>query len=123
MIWLREIRGEAFVKQNVIFVLYRNGPWQRFDDTWTPDQPESDPAFIPPAGLYQPIRGFGKLWRENVGVREQLGWALAPEQGYQGAWQQPIRESIPSAAYLCTIAHQIVQLYGWETGNWDIVKP
>jgi hypothetical protein len=27
----------------------------------------------------QPIRGFGKVWRDNQEVREKLGWAVAKE--------------------------------------------
>jgi hypothetical protein len=51
---------------------------------------ESVPSFDPPedattasefpnATLQQPIRGFGKVWRENDQLREQLGYALASE--------------------------------------------
>lgn len=36
----------------------------------------------PPAGLYQPVRGFGTLWVADSSVRSALGWATAPEQGY-----------------------------------------
>ena len=37
----------------------------------------------PPAGLVEPVRGFGKVWRENPAVRQALGWATAPENGEQ----------------------------------------
>ncbi|MBS1250972.1 MAG: hypothetical protein MAG451_00001 [Anaerolineales bacterium] len=56
--------------------------WDGFEDTWTPDQPESDPALQPPPDRQQPVRGFGKVWRTQPGVRERLGWALAPEEAY-----------------------------------------
>jgi len=48
---------------------------------------ESDPAIVPPPGLYQPVRGFGLLWRVDPSVRDRLGWATAPEAGFQ-AWLQ-----------------------------------
>ncbi|MBN1287184.1 MAG: hypothetical protein JXB47_17430, partial [Anaerolineae bacterium] len=34
-------------------------------DTWQEGQPESDPSLSPPAGLQQPIRGFGNAWRNT----------------------------------------------------------
>jgi len=51
---------------------------------------EGDPergGATPPAGLFAPIRGFGKLWRENAHVRNTLGWATAPEQADRGESQ------------------------------------
>jgi uncharacterized protein with LGFP repeats len=36
-----------------------------------------------------PQRGFNKVWCEGTGarVRERLGWAVEPEKGGAGAWQ------------------------------------
>ena len=32
--------------------------------------------------MYAPVRGFGKLWREQLaGPVSALGWATAPERG------------------------------------------
>lgn len=59
-----------------------SGRWLIFNDTWVDGEASSDPALTPPTSLYQPIRGFGKLWRENTEVREALGWAVLPETGY-----------------------------------------
>jgi hypothetical protein len=66
-----------------IYAFLDNGVWYSFADTFEEGDPESDPRFAPPAGKQQPIRGFGKVWRENPGLREQLGWALAKEQAQQ----------------------------------------
>jgi hypothetical protein len=47
--------------------------------------PESDPAIDPPAGYYQPVRGFGLFWREayfgtiGFSAQERLGWATDEE--------------------------------------------
>ena len=35
----------------------------------------------PPPGLVEPIRGFGKVWRNDPALASRLGWALAGEQG------------------------------------------
>ena len=37
--------------------------------------PVRDETIVPPSGLYQPEYGIGKVWREQSGVRELLGWA------------------------------------------------
>ena len=29
--------------------------------------------------MSEPHRGFGRLWREQPGLREQLGWAVTPK--------------------------------------------
>ena len=45
----------------------------------------------PPEGFYAPESGFGLVWRGDVsnspGYREKLGWALAPEFGYEAIFQ------------------------------------
>jgi hypothetical protein len=38
--------------------------------------------------MQEPIRGFGKVWRNELGSRDAItGWALASEQGYVGEVQ------------------------------------
>lgn len=124
MIWLEEISGEDFTLQKVLLVFFADGKYAQFQDTWTEEEPENDPSLTPPDGKYQPIRGFGKIWRENESVRNGLGWALAPEQGFDTTWQQQMRESIPSVAFVRTIDGLIIQIdgWGWETGgNWKFM--
>jgi hypothetical protein len=49
-------------------------------DTWqSGSDPETPDAGTPPAGLYAPARGFGKLWSERPELRARLGWATEPE--------------------------------------------
>jgi hypothetical protein len=64
-----------------------HAPYKSFIDNFSEGDPESDPTIVPPAGLYQPIRGFGLLWRSDPSVRDRLGWATAPEAGFQ-TWMQ-----------------------------------
>lgn len=61
--------------------------WQRFADTWTEGEPESA-GETPPANLIEPKRGFGKIWREQPGVREALGWAVSAERPTQALVQR-----------------------------------
>lgn len=64
-----------------------SGIWRQYPDTWEEGMPESDPSIEPPEDLYQPVRGFGKLWRENPDVREELGWATTTEFGHVTQYQ------------------------------------
>jgi LysM repeat protein len=76
-------------QRNTIYVIYNDGTWQSFVDTWTPGQPEYDPGIIPPQDRYQPARSIGKLWRENAAVHAALGWAYGPEAAFNGRFQEP----------------------------------
>jgi hypothetical protein len=79
MIWLEG--------NSTIYVLYADGRYESYADDFHEGDPESDPSITPPEGLLQPVRGFGLVWRTNPAVRDGLGWALAPEEGFQG-WSQ-----------------------------------
>jgi hypothetical protein len=73
-----------------IYAFYSDGQnpaWQQFPDTFGEGIPDSDDSIIPPPERFQPIRGFGLVWRENPEVRERLGWAVEPELGYDGMIQ------------------------------------
>lgn len=66
-----------------IFAIFNTSYPQRyvtFPDEWRDGMPITGDE-TPPAGLYTPVRGFGKIWREQPGVRSTLGWALGPERG------------------------------------------
>lgn len=126
LIWLEQAQTGGVGMLPQILVFYDDGRYEQHPDTWTNAEPESDPAIVPPAGLFQPVRGFGKIWRENPSVRDRLGWATAPEQGFDTQWQLQIRESIPSVAFVRTLAGQVIQINGWgwnSGGDWQIVTP
>ena len=61
------------------------GVWLGFPDKFKDGDPETDPAIVPPANFQQPKRGFGKIWRENAGVRDALGWGLDFERPYSAS--------------------------------------
>ena len=71
-----------------IYVLYNDGVWHSFEDTFEEGQPETDPNIVAPEGLFQPARGFGKVWREKLGGPDAaVGWATLPEQGVNASVQ------------------------------------
>ena len=113
MIWLKDVGG------GTILVFHEDGRVNQFADTWQPDQPESDPTITPPGGMYQPVRGFGKVWREN-NLGEALGWAIEEEVGFDGKWQRDMSSSPSSdSAHLVNRDLQLIQIAGPTSGgNW-----
>jgi hypothetical protein len=83
MVWVERDEGRP-----MIYVLFEDGSYEGYEDTWEEGQPASH-GQTPPPGLYEPVRGFGKLWYENTGarIRARLGWATDPEAGGTGARQ------------------------------------
>lgn len=64
-----------------IYVLYDDGHWQDYPDTWHEGEPETA-GLIPPAGRLEPKRGFGKVWRDHLGgPGAAIGWAVEEERG------------------------------------------
>ncbi len=120
MIWLQEVRAGSSIYQKVILVFYNDGRYEKYADTFVDGEPESDPSIVPPAGLYQPIRGFGKLWRTNTSVRDRLGWATAPEQGFTTQWQMQIAESLGVPFFVRRLDGKVIRAAGWDTssGTW-----
>lgn len=77
MIWSDHI---GWYEQQVIYVLYSGGSYQRFEDTFEGAVDPFNGGETPPAGgLMEPSLGFGKIWRNQPGVRDGLGWATAAE--------------------------------------------
>lgn len=121
MIWIQEL--------DMIYVLYdgpdADGEWASFVDNWNVGDPIDDPSLVPPTGLYQPLRGFGLVWRESFRVRERLGWATAPETGFNTAYQTTARFKY-NEAFIRALDGKVWRLLaersGWEklivqTGN------
>lgn len=84
MLWSDHI---GWYEQAVIYVIYADGTYQRFDDTYDPAVDPASGGETPPAGLLEPLNGFGKLWRTEASVRAALGWATAAESGGTGRFQ------------------------------------
>ncbi len=71
MLWLSDSRQ--------IYVLAADGTYMAFVDTWQEGQPAGG-FYTPPQNRFEPARGFGLVWREQLGgPRAQIGWATAPE--------------------------------------------
>lgn len=123
MIWLQEL--------DWIYVLYdevlpNGGPggdlqWERYLDNWNSDEEEGDVNLDPPEGFYRPVGGFGLVWRENPAVQERLGWALAPEQSFEGVWQfmPSDTDAVGDGAIYIQLANdRVARLSGYDTWGW-----
>lgn len=86
MIWSDHIGWYA---QPVIYVIYHTEYpyYHHFNDTFDPAVEPVGGGETPPNGLVEPLHGFGKVWREQPGVRETLGWATASETPGAGRFQ------------------------------------
>jgi hypothetical protein len=82
-------RGNLFWRSDTrqIYALAASGQFWQMADSWNESMPSDDPAFAPPGGLIQPVRGFGLAWRSNQSIRDALGWATLPEAQFNGFWQ------------------------------------
>ncbi|NJL93909.1 MAG: hypothetical protein HC915_09355 [Anaerolineae bacterium] len=78
MIWVSRLPDTG---QGGIFAIFNNSTYQRFNDTWQSGVDPESLGVAAPEGRLEPVRGFGKIWRESIGVRDGLGWATTPELG------------------------------------------
>lgn len=83
-------------------------------------------SVTPPAGLFAPTSGFGLIWRgdvqQSLGFREQLGWALEPEFGYEVTYQcddaTPSGGRVWQTCYLNGPDGRIIALLPTEAWYW-----
>src|SRR5262249_32286451 len=71
-----------------IYALFSDGRFQKFDDTFVAGVDPESSYLSPPPGLMEPVRGFGKIWRNYPDVRTNIGWATAVEAGGQAVIQR-----------------------------------
>jgi hypothetical protein len=83
-------RGDT--KTIYVFLGDDSGKWYAFSDTWTDEEPTPEPL-TPPRGYYEPVRGFGKIWRTYPALQQSLGWATDQETAVTAAWQPFTRGS------------------------------
>jgi hypothetical protein len=113
MVWIEEL--------DRIYVLFADDvhspKWLGFEDKWDESMPDRDPTLVPPDGLYQPIRGFGLVWRQNSTVRERLGWATDQETAFETIVQHTTLYKYNST-YLRALDGDVWHL-GPEMSSWE----
>lgn len=105
MLWVQETGR--------IYAFLNDGRWLSYEDAFREGEAEFDPAFSPPDGRQQPMRGFGKVWREHTDLRDAIGWALAKEEPAAAARQTFERGQILRVNVF------MYTMIGEEEGSWE----
>ncbi|MBC8077771.1 MAG: hypothetical protein H7Y32_16975 [Chloroflexales bacterium] len=85
MFWVN-LRGGRSLIYVVIYGANNSVTYKTFVDTWK-EGDATNSGLTPPAGKFEPNRGFGKVWREQAGVRDAVGWALENERAVNVSYQ------------------------------------
>jgi hypothetical protein len=97
----------------LIWVLVNNGAAYSYPASSYSGLPDN-PYFNTPAGHFRPINGFGKVWGSSASLRNQLGWAITPELGFQA---RIITQG--GITYLTELDGRILQIN--PNGTWQVV--
>lgn len=98
--------------------------WSIYDDEFEEGDSEFDPKIVPPSEtLYQPQRGFGKLWRENPEVRKTLGWATDIEFGHITRYEYHAGGTVQNNQYIPGNNYHLIDsfwggTYTFTEGAW-----
>jgi len=111
-------QASGIYTSNLIYVIYNDGTWQVFTDTWDSSQPFDDPNIAPPSDREQPVAGIGKVWREQASVRDKLGWAYSDEVGFTGRRQAPTDSS--TRLYIDHGVRGLVLQLDSGTNTWNV---
>ncbi|MEP7286424.1 MAG: hypothetical protein ABI947_11710 [Chloroflexota bacterium] len=112
MVWASQF---ADVQTRMIYALYANGTYQRFDDNWVENVDPQTTGETAPSGRNTPIRGFGKVWHNNPTVKSGLGWAVNAEVGTAGQIQRFERGEM---LFVASLGQTYIFLGG--TNTWRI---
>ena len=110
--------------ENRIYVLFGDGQqnaWMTYTDDWNQGAPENDPDLAPPSGMYQPVRGFGLVWREQPGVKDRLGWAVTEESAHDTAIQRTSFSKY-NETYIRALDGTLWRLLA-ERSDWEKIAP
>lgn len=98
-----------------IYVLFNDGRWVSYRNTWREGDPDytCGEANSPPT----PVRGFGRVWCEQPGVREALGAVTAAEIGDVASAVQDFGNGTILAAPFGGLF-----VFEGEDGTWRLVE-
>ena len=113
MIWVEQSQQ--------VFVLYSdNMTWDVYIDQFDAGQHMiSDPTIIVPEGYFQPMFGFGLIWRTNAQVQDRLGWATDEERSYtiQIQYEDSIDSVSGQRSFRLTPEFRFNVI---DNGNWEL---
>jgi hypothetical protein len=110
---------------NRVYALFnddRDPAWVSFENRYNPGvDPELEESFVPPPGLFQPLRALGFVWRGNDLVRNRLGLGTQEDFAYEG-FTQTVTTSGGDDLYLNSADGTVLQLLP-EGEGWQIITP
>lgn len=77
-------RGSMVWSNGKIVVVSADGTAKEYQDTFREGMEDKGGLTPPKSSVQEPIRGFGKLWRDNPDLKETLGWAIEREYPTKG---------------------------------------
>jgi hypothetical protein len=89
------VRGDT---NQVVVLIRSSGRWLSFPNTWRSGEVLANAGARPP-GTLEPLRGFGKVWRDQPAVKLQLGWPVYEERHATGAVQVFDQGSLVRSSY------------------------
>lgn len=108
-----------------VYMLLDDETGARFVETWDGTS-EITWSESPPDGLLLPERGFGWLWTNTAAVRDALGWATSPEQGYTMQIQRGIVPNNPQEQYVLYFTtpdgRTVRYIENGENSTWTAVQ-
>jgi hypothetical protein len=113
MLWRMDTdQAYAFFFQNGTNLT--RGSYQAGPDAWKWDGSYPDGiGLTPPPGLFEPVRGFGYVWRNFLGgPPSQIGWAADEEKGFC-AKIQPFEQGFMFHSSMVTYCED--QYFNWAT--------
>jgi len=113
MVW----RGDT----REIYVFYDDGTASYFLEASYAGMADRPADAMPPLDRYAPVSGFGRVWANAPGVREKLGWALMPEQGYRMMIQGVAVTRTPPPEFSFVLRLPDGSLVGSGFGTWRAI--
>ena len=80
----------ARLDRPAVYLHFDSGEWEQREHSWRGETRLPIDLELPagPAdGLFEPVRGIGKIWKESPYVQEALGWATGQPAQLQGVLQ------------------------------------
>ncbi|MBI3362793.1 MAG: hypothetical protein HY023_16960 [Chloroflexi bacterium] len=108
----------------------RGGPYYRFADNFHDGDTEGIANLPVPPGLLQPHRGFGRIWREQPGLRQTLGWATNYELPFSarlahlraGAFDALGGFNASAGLWMMTLHDNSIAYFSEATNTWGIAS-
>ncbi len=110
MIWVR--------RTDAIYVMYNDSAlprWGIFRDFFNEGMPH-DSNIQAPANRWEPVRGFGLLWRNNESVRTRIGWAT---QQYETPYSVRLQIGTDGATFINDPSNNVFGLIS-DRNSWAL---